>query len=350
MLDVFKNVNIYIDESGSFVSAPAEGSWNVVAALAAPESARRVIENAIKTLKLASSTPKSGEVKLNALTESQYLNFLHDLAKTHALLFATATDAGLNSPDRVARHQQIQVAKVRENIPRMRFEGGRQGVTLLANQLEGISPQLYAQLVCQVDLLHDVVRRSINYFAQRIPGTLSEFRWRIDQKNTSKTNYEDAFEKIAPALLQTRSFREPGARVEGFNYRHFTQYEFPEGKAPDYLEVEYGVRVEHALNVQKLIRGNLKFEDSRQSVGIQAADLLASGVRRCLRGGFASNNAVAEALGRLTLQNEREKFPVHLVGFSDVEGDVDETASRAVKAMRKRSRAMLTKYASREDA
>jgi hypothetical protein len=334
-------VNIYIDESGSFVSAPTKGSWNVVVAVAAPEAARRAIDRAVQTLKLSSSTSLSAEVKLNALSERQYLRFLGDLSKAHLILFATATDAGVNVPDRLARHQQVQVAKVRENIPRMRYEGGRQGVQLLANQLEAISPQLYAQLVCQVDLLHDVMSRSINYFAQRIPGTLAQFRWRIDQKNTSKTTYEDAFEKIAPSMLQTRSFREPGARMHGFDYRHLKDYEYAEGETPDYLEVEYGIRVQKALNIQKLIRGNLKFEDSRSSVGIQVADLLASGLRRCLRGGFSANDAVAEALGRLTLQNERGKFPIHLVSFSE-EGDADDDASRVVKAMAKHCRAMLT--------
>ena len=335
-------MNIYIDESGSFVSAPTKGSWNVVVAVATPESSRLAIASAMKTLKLGSSVPLRSEVKLNALDETRYLRFVNDLSKTHALLFATATDAGLNAPDLLARHQSVQVAKIRENIPRMRYESGRQSVILLADQLENISLQLYAQLVCQIDLLHDVSSRSINYFAQRIPGTLAEFRWRIDQKNTSKTIYENAFEKIAPALLQTRSFREPGFRVEGFNYRHLAQYEFPNGDVPDYLEAEYGLRAEHALNIGKLIRGNLRFEDSRSSLGIQVADLLASGLRRCLRGGFKANDAIAQALGRLTLQNERGKFPVHLVGFSEhKEGIADHTASCVVKAISKHSRVML---------
>jgi Protein of unknown function (DUF3800) len=337
-------VNIYIDESGSFVNAPEKGSWNVVVAVATPESDRLAIDRIITALKLASLVPLRDEVKLNALDETRYLNFLNDLSKSHALLFATATDAGLNSQDRLARHQHVQVGKIRENISRMRYEGGRQGVILLADQLERISPQLYAQLVCQVDLLHDVVNRSINYFAQRIPGTLTEFRWRIDQKNTSKTTYEVAFEKIAPALLQTRSLREPGIWVEGFNYKHFSQYEFPDGAVPDYLESQYGLRVEHALNIQKLIRGNLRFEDSKCSLGIQVADLLASGFRRCLRGHFVANDAIAQSLGRLTLQNKLGKLPVHLVGFTEDEKlKVDQTASHVVKTMAKHSRAMLPK-------
>lgn len=334
-------MNIYIDESGSFVSAPNVGAWNVVAAVAAPESSRRHIERAIKSLKLATTSQISAEVKLKDVDEAHYAEFLNNLASAQVLLFATATDAGRNTLDRLLRHQAIQVAKIRENIPRMRYEGGRQGVELLANQLESVSPQLYAQLVCQVDLLHSIIDRAINYFAQRVPATLGTFRWRIDQKNTTKTTYEVAFEKIAPALLQTRSFREPSARVDGFDYRHFKQYEFAENEVPNHLEIEYGTKIEHALDIGKLIRGDLKFEDSRTSVGIQVADLLASGTRRVLRGGFKNNAEITRALGRLTLQNVRGKYPIRLISFADSEDDADSTAASAVKIMIKNSRHML---------
>jgi len=130
-------------------------------------------------------------------------------------------------------------------------------------------------------------------------------------------------------------------RVEGFDYRHFKAYEFPEGKEPDYLEAEYEIKVEHALDIGKLIRGDLKFEDSKTSVGIQVVDLLASGIRRVLRGGFKDNQAMARALGRLTLQNERGKYPIHLVAFAESEGEADSVASSAVKAMATAARSML---------
>ena len=90
--------------------------------------------------------------------------------------------------------------------------------------------QLYVQLICQVGLLDDVVRRAINFWVQRRPATLREFRWRVDQKNTTKTTFEAAFEKIAPALLQTRSIEDPAIRVRGFDYRHFSGYEFADGE------------------------------------------------------------------------------------------------------------------------
>lgn len=335
-------MNIYVDESGSFVSAPTLGAWNVVVAVTAPESARAAIRHAINALKLECGTNRADEAKLNDVSESQYVRFAKRLEESHVLLFATATDAGLNSPALVSAHQQIQVAKIRENIPRMKYEGGRKGVELLAAQVEGLSPQLYAQLTCQVNLFHDVVRRSITYYAQRIPASLREFRWRIDQKNTSRTDFEDAFEKIVPILLQSRSMREPGARVQGFDYRHLKDYELVEGEVPEYLAEEFGIKVTHGLNVQRLIRKNLRFEDSTQNVGIQVADLLASGLRRCLRLGFKDNTVVAHALGSLMLQNQRPKYPIDLISFTDGEIESEQTAA-VVKSFGVRSRRMLAR-------
>lgn len=120
-----------------------------------------------------------------------------------------------------------------------------------------------------------------------------------------------------------------------------TAYEFENGQPPDYLAEEYGIHVENVLNIQKLIRGNLKFEDSKQSYGIQVADLLASGLRKCLRGKFQDNNAVAVALGKLMLQNKQGKYPIHLISFAEQEGQVDPVASKAIKVMQRHCRPML---------
>ena len=109
-------------------------------------------------------------------------------------------------------------------------------------------------------------------------------------------------------------------------------FEYATDDVPEYLESEYGIRVENALNIGKVIRDDLKFEDSRSNIGIQVADLLASGLRRCLRGQFQENQVIATALGRLTLQNQRGKFPIHLVSFTE-EGDADPTAVRVVNTL-----------------
>lgn len=288
-------------------------------------------------------------MKLNSLSESQYIEFLQSLNSESLTLFATATDAGLNTPHLVLEHQRHQVEDTRVNIPKMRHEGGRNALSLLADQLESLSPQLYVQLVCQVNLLHDIVGRSVNYFAQRFPATLTEVRWRIDQKNTTKTTYEDAFEKIAPALLQSRSMREPLARVRGFDYRHFAAYEFEEGSAPDFLQVDYGLPPMEAINIQKLIRSNLAFQDSRASDGIQVADLLASGLRRLLRRSFKDQVSVARAMGQLTVQNSRDRMPVPLIAFGQEE-DVSPDLAADLHMLNLSSKRLIKRAASKRDA
>lgn len=334
-------MNLYIDESGNFANSPSIESWNVVAAIAVAETARKAIFEAIRQIRLAAHAAPNEEVKLNRLDERAYRGFLAALDRQDIVLFATATDSGLNSPERVDRHKRLQVEHVREAIPRMRYEGGRLGVQLLADQLDALSPQLYVQLICQVNLLHDVIGRSINYFAQRRPGTLREFRWRIDQKNVAKPTFEEAFEKIAPALLQTRSIREPIARVHGFDYSHMKAYFFEDGKAPDYLQTEYGFPEMDAFNVQKLIRGNIRFVDSKEIDGVQAVDLLARGLRRLLRGQFSDINGMAQAIGRLTMENRRGLHPISLINFSDSEGVASPHITEVIRTMSAASKNML---------
>lgn len=336
-------MNIYIDESGSFVNATSVGSWNVVAALAICEPARRKIEHALSELKSTSNLPKR-EIKLKQISESNYLRFLQNLDHPGVALFATATDAAFNDYDTVFEHRSCHVESLRSQIPLMKFEGGREGLRMLTKKLEALSPQLYVQLICQVNLIHDVVDRAITYFVQRYPRTLSEVRWRIDQKNAFKPDYEDAFEKIAPALLQARSMNEPSFQVVGFDYSRFKQYKSSDLELHRYLETKFGIEIEDGIDLGTLLRGNFRFEDSNRSIGIQVADLVASGLRRCLRGNFRDPGKVAAALGRLMVQNAHNESPIDLVSFSGSH-ELSASVITFVRAMTQNSRPMLTKAA-----
>lgn len=313
----------------------------MVAALTAAETGRKVIAEAVRQVRQTIGAGPTEEVKLNRLNECSYLQFLNAMQHQDLVVFATATDAGLNLIERVAKHQIMQVVKIREGVPRMRHEGGRLGVELLASQIESISPQLYVQLVCQVNLLHDVIERAINYFAQRRPATLREFRWRIDQKNSIRTTFEDAFEKIAPALLQTRSIETPFPKVEGFDYRAMKAYEFEDGRAPKYLQTEYGLPEMEGFNIQKIIRGNLAFVDSKSLDGVQAVDLIASGLRRLLRGKFSDNIGIARALSRLFVQAERGSNAILLTAIVSDETLASPYVAEIVRVINAGSKQML---------
>src|SRR6266568_3460476 len=318
-------MNIYIDESGSFVNAPVMGKWNAVAALAVPETERKKLEHLAHRLKTSTIGASTREVKLNEITEDAYIKFIADLASLNVAVFCTATDAGLNTTDSVLVHQKNQTQEILRNLDKMKYEGGRQGVMLMATQLEKLSVQLYVQLICQINLMFDVVSRVITYFAQHSPSALREFRWRVDQKNSSRTDFEDAFEKLSPALLQTMSMDEPLMMVKGFDYSRMSQYE---------------IEVENALNIQKLVRGNIKFMDSADSLGIQTADLVVSGIRRCLRKQFSNNDAAAALLGKLMLQAKRNGPSLNLISFAD-EVPLETGTSSIVRTMSANSKRMV---------
>lgn len=333
-------MNIYIDESGSFVNAHTIGKWNAVAALAMPESGRKRLESLVRRLRLHCTDPVAKEVKLNDVPESRYLRFLADLEKLNAVVFCTATDAGLNTDKQVTEHQQFQIDGVLKHLDKMKYEGGRRSLELMASQLKKLSPQLYVQLVCQINLMFDVVSRSITYFAQHNPSTLREFRWRVDQKNSTRPDFEEAFEKLSPALLQSRSIEEPLMMVRGFNYSFMTQYEFPDGRPPGYLKESYGIEIEDALDIQKLVRGNMTFMDSKNSIGIQAIDLIVSGIRRCLRGGFSNNELAAASLGKLMLQAAHNNPSINLVTFG-AGAPLPKETDHIVRVMSASSRRMI---------
>lgn len=331
-------MDIYIDESGSFVNAPRYGAWNVVVAYASPEGDRRQLRECLRRLKISSGHSVHDEVKLANLEEELYLRLLETLAGFAGAAFCTATDAGRNTDPTVEAHQREQVKLVLQHIDKIKYKGGRDGVRLLASQLEALSPQLYVQLHCQIDLIFDVVFRAVMYFVQRRPQCLRRFHWRVDQKNSTKTDYEDAFEKAAPAIIQTRSLTEPMIFVKEFDYSSMSELMYDE--APEYLARDYGIEVGHGLDIGKVIRDDMEFVDSGRCPGVQVADLLASGVRRCLRGGFSDNLAVAKALGSLMIQGMNDRPPVNLIGFSP-DAPVDSETKKVVQVMTLAARPMF---------
>lgn len=120
-------MNIYIDESGSFVNASTVGAWNAVAALAVPEAADDKIDQLLTQLRISNGHEAGRETKLNDLTEDTYIQFIGNLADLNTVVFSTATDAGLNTTDRVIKHQQHQVEEILKHIDKMKYERGRQG-------------------------------------------------------------------------------------------------------------------------------------------------------------------------------------------------------------------------------
>ncbi len=140
-------------------------------------------------------------------------------------------------------------------------------------------------------------------------------------------------------MLQTRSIRDPMIFIRQFDYSDMGAYEFADGKTPDYLQKDYGLPEMEGFDLQKLLCGNVRFPDSKDSEGVQIADLVASTLRRLLRGNFDNCNAVAEALGPSMLENQRGKLPVLLTGFTGDNRPVGGHVTTVLKTFERRCKA-----------
>lgn len=339
-------LHIAIDESGSFVHTDATNSWNCVLAYVYPETQRRTVQREVMFLRGRFGRPGANEVKLRDMDEASYIRFLQRLVRLEGVCLSVATDAEINTPALIEAHQAIQVEKILENVDRMIHQSGRDGVAALAERVGLLAHQLYVQMVCQVELVDQVIRYATLYFVQRRPVTLCRFRWRVDQKNSDITEYEAAYSQVLGPFMQSRSIREPMIHLVEGDYSAFDRFRFPPGEEPTYLEDHYGIEMEEgrdrSLNIGQVLREDLEFVDSRADVGVQVADLLASGLRRCLRAQFEDNEAVAALLGGLMVRPPENNVPVRLVGLGDADRAIQGPQETLLCRMRDNARYMLT--------
>lgn len=337
-------MHIYIDESGVFKVAQNTDAWCVVAALAAPEPTVRRFGPLLLPYKLACGRRYDEEVKLGDLSEERALSFLDGLSKLDCTVYCVATEMSLVTDEQAQRHQVEQVAKITHHIDKMKYPEARSGLRALAEEVAALSPQLYMQLVCQVLLVKEVIDRAILYHVQRSPKCLRGFRWRIDQKNTTKSLFESAFSKIAPLLLQSMALTEPSYECTDFDYSAMKDFVYTEENAPTFLRNTYGHDFDTVggLNVGKLLRSDLQFPSSHTETGLQVVDLVASSVGRLLRGRFTDEARATEGVGRLMVQNVRGQSPVRLVSFGGTNADVSDRIAHIVRTFASVSKPMLS--------
>jgi hypothetical protein len=177
----------------------------------------------------------------------------------------------------------------------MKHDGGKEAMKILHKRLSGLSEQLYVQFYCQAILLSSLFQRGIAFYEQRHPNSLKSFRWRYDAKEVLKIpDFEDSLQQLVPALLQAYSIDNPTAVLDWRDYLPTKKYisTISDCLAEKVPELEG----QEAFDTQKIIRDDIQFVDSKLSLGVQVADLLASGLRRLLKLEFSNNSLVAKAL------------------------------------------------------
>lgn len=293
-------MRIFIDESGTFTAAGAGAStdsWCVLTAYLSPEQDAARLASLLQRLR--DSCGGGSEVKLGAIDESQYVRFLRDLSRLRGLAFAVAVDVSLHTRSEVEAHRDGQAAKLIEHREKISSATVREQLTAASEQLASLPAQLYTQLQCQVELFHRVLRFAPAYYAQHWPEALARFAWRIDRKDRNATEYEKVLRTVLPMALQTLGMGKGVITLEDADHSHMERFAYPVGDAPTHLRDVYklNAKTEGAFNIGMMINEDFELVDSVAEPGVQAADLLASGIRRLFLGKFRRDVEVAHLLG-----------------------------------------------------
>jgi hypothetical protein len=145
-------------------------------------------------------------------------------------------------------------------------------------------------------LIVGTIRESTLYYVQRQPQELGEIAWIIDRKDRTMTQMEETWSTLILPMGENAFGKNPLGCIEGGAYSYFdATYGFTKDSADpemrrhmEWLDAVYKEsRTEEGaigIDAKRLLTKHRIFEDSRNSVGLQLADMLAAVLRRALNG------------------------------------------------------------------
>ncbi len=308
-------MHIYIDESGIFSNPANEDNVaSCVVALVIP-STKKV--NLFKEFRNLTSewVRLDEEVKGRNLNESQVTQIVELLKRYDVLLEITVIDLGIHSQDEIAEFKRIQADEVTRQLkPEHNPEIIRQHHEI-RNVFNKMSNQLFVQAFIMFMLIPRTLRHAINYYARRIPEELKSFHWVVDAKDKNITEYERAWSLAIYPIMYTQSIKEPMYYIEGGDYSYFEErFQETDKDRIKYYEAEgnYGEGEIGATKLELILGKSFKFQDSKNNLGLQMADVLANATQRGLNGRLKEDGW--GEIGSLMIR--KNPHPVSLIGLN----------------------------------
>lgn len=272
---------IFLDEAGTFQIPPAtrKNLVSCVAAVVIPESLARTLFKRFRAT-VRPWKQDAAEIKGSKLYETQAAAVIKALSRFDIIAVVSCIDMGLHSTADIEQHKQGQARAIRESEEEWMATAQRHYLHELSARVQSLSNQLYVQSVVLSELASTLLTTATAYYAQRIPSTLSAFKWRLDAKGTSLTNYERLWLDIVLPLLQTKLLRSPMVMLKGANYRWFEPF-FDYDAPADHPVVRLSLPSQRPfIDIKKVVTGDLRFANSESYTGLQIADIVATTIRR----------------------------------------------------------------------
>jgi hypothetical protein len=190
----------------------------------------------------------------------------------------------------IADHKLRQAQRLRDNVAGPEyFQSMRDDVHELAARIERVPDQLYVQSTIQTLAISRALRMGPLHFAQTDPPTLGSFVWHVDRKDRDIVESEKLWRDLEKPFIQTISLEKPALYVEGghFDYSAMEKFQNPTlAGPPAHLAAarESGMKGPFESSNLRPLVDNLSFEDSKDSPGIQFADVLANAFCRACNG------------------------------------------------------------------
>jgi hypothetical protein len=306
-------MKIYIDEGGHFT--PNAGI-SVLCSLSLPHATSTSAGSQLE--RVSQRWPRvNGELKGGALNKAQLTAATTVLFSHDAILHCIATDVALENETAISEHKANQCDGITRHLGPDHHPELVAKVRSLRSTLERMPDQLYVQCVLLSDLVMTTAAHDAMYFSQRRPDELARFDWIIDAKDPKRITTQEAWwrDTLGP-LGESKSRVHPFLRVDDANF-DYSIFDASFGMTKDLFHPSGVEEDVGGVNISKLITKSVRFRDSRSDILLQAADILASFMRRVLNSEIRDPDVIRQ-LGRLQILQTTEGImqPFDFVRFS----------------------------------
>jgi hypothetical protein len=288
-------MRIFIDEAGSFVVPPARKShsFSLVLALAVPSA--KEPDLFYEFMRVRDRWPNPAvEIKGSTLNESQAAQLIDLVCHYDVLVNFFAIDMATHGDRIVDDFRMRQAAAVTAHLTSAHDPNVVAQLQTHASSMRAMPNQLFLQAFLTIELVLEVVEEATIYYVQRLPKELGEIAWFVDRKNRTITQMEEIWTTFILPAGESHFARNPLKTLIGADYSYFdARYGFTaetvDARMARHLDWIRQVHGTHPLDGGKtavdatlLLSGRREFVDSRDSLGVQLADMLATILRRAL--------------------------------------------------------------------
>ena len=166
----------------------------------------------------------------------------------------------------------------------------------MSDTIHKMSNQLFLQAFVTVHLFLDMLPEALLYYVQRVPEELGDIAWIIDRKDRTRTQMEEMWSSLILPFSESHYAKERFHCLKGADYSHFhrryacrrSSVDPETARHMEWVRSTYRLRDltedDFIVNANKLFKEQRDFKDSKDCLGLQLADILATTLRRALNG------------------------------------------------------------------